>query len=356
MKLNHYMDQGIRRILSTVSMFYLTNQKGRGFLAQFAVEARSAASRREKRAAAGLPAPPFLIASIASRCNLHCAGCYARAEGMCGDQSAQSELLPEDWDRVFREASELGISFVLLAGGEPLLQREVLEVAARQKKIVFPVLTNGLLLQGGNLTLFDENRNLIPAISIEGTGAQTDLRRGAGVARQIEAVMEELKRRKILFGVSITVTRENLAQVVREDFVQRLREKGCGIVLYVEYVPVLSETESLVLTEEENRWLTQQVTRLKLGRRDQVILSFPGDEAQMGGCLAAGRGFFHINPTGAAEPCPFSPYAQQNVREAPLEAVLNAPFFDQVREIGAAELTHQGGCTLFRHEQEVADL
>lgn len=356
MKLNTYMDHGIQRILAAASAFYLTNAGGRRFLARFLPEAKRAAARRKERTAAGLPAPPFLIASIASQCNLHCAGCYARAEGLCADDASRKELLPEEWDQVFQQAEALGVSFILLAGGEPLLKREVLEVAARRNTMVFPVFTNGLLLQGSCLTLFQEHRNLIPVLSMEGDAEQTDLRRGSGVAQRVDEVMKILQEQKLLFAVSITVTRENLEQVTRESFVDTLHQKGCGVVFYVEYVPVQPETVYLALTEEENRWLTQQVAMLKRRTKGLAVLSFPGDEEKMGGCLAAGRGFFHISPTGAAEPCPFSPHAHQNVREDGLEAVLESEFFRQVREISGEDATHLGGCTLYHHEGEVAAL
>lgn len=81
-----------------------------------------------------------------------------------------------------------------------------------------------------------------------------------------------------------------------------------------------------------------------------------GDEQFMGGCLAAGRGFFHISPGGAAEPCPFSPFSKLNVRETSLREVLQSPFFQQVREIEARAQEHHGGCTLFLHEAEVKEL
>lgn len=47
-----------------------------------------------------------------------------------------------------------------------------------------------------------------------------------------------------------------------------------------------------------------------------VFLSFSGDEKYVGGCLAAGRGFFHINANGEVEPCPFSPYSDVNSKES----------------------------------------
>ena len=54
------------------------------------------------------------------------------------DSSAQ-------WDDIFDQAEKLGISFILLAGGEPLMRRDVVEFAGRHKKVIFPVFTNGTI-------------------------------------------------------------------------------------------------------------------------------------------------------------------------------------------------------------------
>ena len=72
-----------------------------------------------RAAARGEHIPPFLIASITTRCNLHCKGCYARANHNCTDSAAaEAQLLsPDDWARIFDEAAELGVAFILLAGG-----------------------------------------------------------------------------------------------------------------------------------------------------------------------------------------------------------------------------------------------
>lgn len=90
-----------------------------------------------------------------------------------------------------------------------------------------------------------------------------------------------------------------------------------------------------------------------------VFLSFPGDEEAMGGCLASGRGFFHINVEGAAEPCPFSPFSVANVQETSLLGALRSPFFEKVQEVSHAHDSaeeHMGGCTLFQHKDGVMAL
>lgn len=356
MNLGLMMQNGISGIMKTIGRFYLGNKKGRAFLADTLPRVQKSAARRRALAGEGLQVPPFLIASIASQCNLHCAGCYARAGGACCSNRETADLTAAEWEDIFAQAAGLGSSFALLAGGEPLLRRDVVEAAARRREMIFPIFTNGTMIDDTYLALFDEHRNLIPVFSVEGDAAATDARRGGGVHAAVEAVMAQMAAKSILFGASVTVTRENLDTVLDEAFVAELRQKGCGILFYVEYVPVEAGTEALALTESEVAWLQQASSGLKARFGDMVILSFPGDEEAMGGCLASGRGFFHINPKGGAEPCPFSPYAKYNLRETPMRAVLESGYFEALREIAAVAGPYTGGCVLFEREREVQAL
>ena len=86
-----------------------------------------------------------------------------------------------------------------------------------------------------------------------------------------------------------------------------------------------------------------------------IFSSFPGDEAETGGCLAAGRGFFHISPSGDAEPCPVSPYSDINVRERPLRDALDSAFFKSLRDGGFLAADHDGACLLLDREKEVLE-
>lgn len=355
MNLNLFMKNGIQGILRSMSRFYLGDPVGRAFLVKMLLQSKKSAEQRERHEKAGTHIPPFLIASIASRCNLRCAGCYARAGGACGEDGAARELTAAQWADIFGQAAELGVSFILLAGGEPLMRRDILEAAAATP-IVYPIFTNGTLLDGDTLSLFEQHRNLIPVLSIEGGRTATDARRGAGVYDQVDAAIARLRERGLLYGVSITVTKENQPVVMRSDFVSRLEKQGCGGVIYVEYVPVEAGSEHLVLDEADRVRAADSARELKDSFPQMVILSFPGDEEAIGGCLAAGRGFFHINPAGGAEPCPFSPYARQNLQEHSLLEVLGSAYFRRLRSISEGAGDPAGGCTLFQHKDEVEAL
>ncbi|URN84271.1 radical SAM/SPASM domain-containing protein [Acetobacterium wieringae] len=355
MNLNSLMDQGIAQIMTTAGRFYLNNPKGRAFLIGLLPELAKSTARRKKQEKEGLHVPPFLIASIASQCNLHCAGCYARAGGSCGTSSGKRDMDAGQWGHIFDQAARLGVAFILLAGGEPFLRRDILDLAGAYPNVIFPIFTNGTMLNQETIEFLDSHRNLIPILSIEGNAKETDDRRGAGTHAQIEMAMGALKKRNILFGAAITVTRQNLPLVTSNDFLEALEDKGCGVTLYVEYVPAEEGTEDLVLMQTQIKQLQALCLELRKSFRRMVILSFPGDEEEMGGCLASGRGFFHINPTGDAEPCPFSPHAKQNLASDSVEAVLRSQYFADLREL-AERVGHHGGCTLFEEKEQVEKL
>ena len=248
------------------------------------------------------------------------------------------------------------ISLILLAGGEPLLRHDVIEVAALHKNIVFPVFTNGTMIQNDYLERFDRNRNLVPILSIEGERNTTDSRRGDGVYDKLVSNMGELKKRGILFGASVTVTKENLAEVLGKEFTNILVELGCKVVIYVEYVPVSEDTKGLALSQEDRDKMEQQLCSLRREQANLVFVSFPGDEKSSGGCLAAGRGFFHINAKGGAEPCPFSPYSDCNVADSSLLDALQSPLFTKLQLENVLMKEHIGGCVLFEQKEVVEGL
>ncbi len=352
--LESYLSKGVEDVVKELVRMSLFHPRESAFMARYAAASRRAAHLRAEAEERGEHVPPFLIASIALACNLHCAGCYARFLQGCGE--GESELLPaETWERIFREAAELGVGFILLAGGEPLLRRDVLERAACFPELLFPVFTNGTLLQGETLELFDRSRNLVPVLSLEGGRETTDERRGPGVYRALEAAMESLKQRRIAFGASVTVTRENLREVTGDGFLEDLHEKGCKAVIFVEYVPTDESTLSLAPGETERALLDDRVQEIRR-KGELLVLSFPGDEKSSGGCLAAGRGFFHINARGGVEPCPFSPYSDRSLKDCSLKEALNSPLFKGLREGGYLREEHEGGCVLFPKRDEVAAL
>ena len=352
-QLGTYLSDNIEEIVRYMMRATLENPRQSAFMARFAVSSRAASRRRAKAEKNGESIPPFLIASITSSCNLHCAGCYARQNHACSDEAPVDQLTAEEWKRIFAEAKELGISFILLAGGEPLIRREVIETAGEFPEILFPLFTNGTLLNGDYIKLFDKKRNLLPVLSIEGRQSKTDGRRGDGVYKRITAAMERIRENNLIFGTSVTVTTANLQEVTSEEFLNELRDNGCKAVIYVEFVSVTEESKELAPGDAERDYLTKRLAVIRETYSNMVFIAFPGDEKSVGGCLAAGRGFFHINSHGGAEPCPFSPYSDCNVKETSLREAMHSHLFEALREHHMLEEYHKGGCVLFENKDTV---
>ncbi len=315
-------------------------------------EQRRAVARRRKYQAQGEEIPPFMIASITKQCNLRCHGCYAMAQPKCGG----TEFTIDEWRRVFEEARGLGIGIILLAGGEPLTRMEILETAMGIPEVIFPVFTNGTLIEQQFLRKIKAARNLIPILSLEGLAENTDQRRGAGVYQNLQTVMTELQAERIFYGVSVTVTRENFATVTSDDFITKLRQKGCKLFIFVEYVPVSPATEDLVLTEQERAKLLGYLHQWRQNYPG-IFIGFPGDEEAFGGCLASGRGFVHLNANGGLEPCPFAPYSDLSLKDYSLREALRSKFLAILRENHQLLSEHgNGGCALWEKRDLVQEL
>ncbi len=351
-----YMTKGVEHIVSDAVKATLKNPKESAFMIGFAKSSAAASKKRRKAEDAGEHVPPFLIASITSKCNLHCSGCYSRCNHATVDSEPVSQLSDDEWLRIFNEADELGISFILLAGGEPMIRRGVIEAAGKTKNILFPIFTNGTFMDERYFELFDKSRNLIPVMSIEGKKEITDSRRGQGVYERLIGNMEEIKKRGLIFGASVTVTTENVHEVTSDDFLKELSERGCKVVIFVEYVPVTDESKKLAPGEKEREHLQKEIARLRNENSEMLYISFPGDEKSTGGCVAAGRGFFHINSHGGAEPCPFSPYSDVNIRSTSLREVLRSPLFLALQNGDVLLDDHDGGCVLYEKRELVEKL
>ena len=351
-----YLAGGVENIVKDALKASLKNPKESLFLLKFSKHAKKATKIRQEYQKEGHNIPVFLIASITSNCNLHCTGCYSRANGSCSDEDNNEQLSSEDWESIFNQSKEIGISFIVLAGGEPMLREDVIKKASEFPEILFPIFTNGTILNKDYLSLFDKNRNLVPILSIEGDEATTDLRRGDGIYNLLMSSMDEMRKRDLIFGASLTFTKGNLDAIIDDEFIENLHQLGCKVVFFIEYVPVDEKTIELAPSDMEREKLLKKLDMLRENYQDMLFFSFPGDEKESGGCLAAGRGFFHINSAGGAEPCPASPYSDINVKDATLLEVLDSKLFKSLRDGDLLLDEHEGGCILFEHKEEVEQL
>jgi MoaA/NifB/PqqE/SkfB family radical SAM enzyme len=312
---------------------------------------RRAARLRDRHEAAGTHVPPFVIYSITERCNLDCAGCYAKLL----HRSDRPEVSDDRVLKLLREASDLGVSVMLLAGGEPLLRGNLLTFTAQFPHILFLLFTNGSLIDGATIDRLREQRHVVPVLSIEGGEDETDERRGGGTYRYVTEAMARLKKRRVFFGTSTTLTRENFELTTSEIHLRDLLRRGCRLFYYINYVPVKPGSDHLQLEPDQVRKLEE---RLADHRKSlpALFIAFPHDEIALGGCLAAGRGFLHINAYGDVEPCPFSPYSDTNLNETSFAEALASPLLQRVLAGSVVLDETDGRCALWKQRRWVEGL
>jgi MoaA/NifB/PqqE/SkfB family radical SAM enzyme len=340
----------IRVSLKTAAGILTAYPSSASALTKIAAALPEAERRREKFSSDDVDVPPLLIVSTTEDCNLSCKGCYACERG--GKRGA----LPSDRVyEVLNEASELGVSVVLLAGGEPLLSHDWLNAMSRHDSMLGLVFTNGTLLDQSRLAWFAENRHMIPLLSIDGNAAQTDARRGEGVHAKVCQAMSALRSSGIPFGVSVTVTSENIGETLNDGFTEDYLQKGCRLFVYVEYVPAEAGTEPLVLSKADKRRLSDFAAQ-SMKKHAALFVAFPGDEEPYGGCLAAGRGFVHVGADGSLEPCPFAPFSDVSLKNTSLKDALNSALLAKVRENHQLLVEGDGGCALWRNRELLTEL
>jgi MoaA/NifB/PqqE/SkfB family radical SAM enzyme len=98
-------------------------------------------------------------------------------------------------------------------------------------------------------------------------------------------------------------------------------------------------------------------TAARLRRKfNALFVAFPGDEDEFGGCLAAGRGFIHVSPSGSLEPCPFAPYSDRNILDMSLKRALRSPLLEKIRQNHDKLQETAGGCALWTEREWVSSL
>jgi len=310
-----------------------------------------AARLRDGHERLGVHVPPFVIFSVTGACNLACAGCYA---GIL-HRSARPEMTDERVSLLLQEARELGVSVILLAGGEPLLRRDLLDEVAAVPEILFLLFTNGSLLDDEVVRILRGASHIIPVLSVEGGAEETDARRGAGAYERVTAAMAGLQAHRMFFGTSTTLTRANFAAATSEDCVRDLARRGCRLFYYINYVPVAPGTDELQISADQVAELNERLARYRRTMA-ALFIAFPTDEVALGGCLAAGKGFLHINAYGDVEPCPFSPYSDSNLLEVSFRDALTSPLFGKIRAEDITLDESDGRCALWKRREWVKGL
>jgi MoaA/NifB/PqqE/SkfB family radical SAM enzyme len=345
------LNQALRIFFKDAVSVSLRNPSQAGYFFQTVLNQQKASKIRAGWEKQGVQVPPIMILSITNRCNLHCKGCYHQAIR----DISKPEMNEQKLRGVISESRDLGVSFMVLAGGEPLVRQDILDITRDYPEIIFLMFTNGLLINDAMISRFKDQKNIVPMISLEGFEEDTDNRRGSGVYAHLQNTIEKLKKQDVFFGTSLTLTRSNFETIADEQFIRNITGLGCKFLIFLEYTPIKENTEDWVITDEQRTRLAESMSSFRT-QYSALFISVPGDEKDFGGCLSAGRGFIHISAEGDVEPCPFAPYSDSNLTNMSLKEALQSDFLKAIRESEDNLNETHGSCSLFAKREWVKSI
>ena len=271
--------------------------------------------------------PWAILLDPTSACNMHCTGCWAAEYGN------RLNLSFDEIDSIITQGKELGVYMYIYTGGEPLMRKQdLIALCNKHSDCEFLAFTNATLIDEEFADEMLRVKNFIPAISVEGSEEDTDSRRGKGSYQRVVRAMEILRRKKLPFGVSCCYTSQNLDSISSEEFIDQLVSWGAKFAWFFHYMPVGNDASPELLLTPEQREKMYRAIRQYRSTKAIFTLDFQNDAEFVGGCIAGGKNYLHINPNGDVEPCVFIHYSNINIKEHSLLECLQQPLFMQYHD------------------------
>ena len=302
------------------------------FVYNFGYKGIRSVEKHKKRLKRGEYFPPFLFISVISGCQLRCQGCWVDVA------EPPKRLSIEDLSRIVRDAQRRGNSYFGILGGEPFLHPELLDFFAAHPDCYFQVFTNGQLITDPVAARLRRLGNVTPLISIEGSTAVSDERRGrTNVLGKTLAGIEACRRHKLLIGVATSVCQTNIDELVTEAWLRRLVGMGVHYAWFHTYRVVGPQASpALALRPDQvvavRRFLVRMRSRVPLA----IVDAYWDDKGEALCPMATGVSH-HISPYGDVEPCPIIQFARETIhdRESLYDTMTRSAFLQDFRKTAA---------------------
>ena len=309
--IEHLLERADPEVVKTIAVNFFINENMIGYPKQ-----------QELKKKYNCNIPWAILLDPTSACNLHCIGCWAAEYGN------KLNLTFEEMDSIITQGKDMGCYIYLFTGGEPLVRKDdIIRLCEKHNDCVFSTFTNGTLIDEKFADEMLRGKNYMPAISLEGMEEATDSRRGKGTFAKVIRAMDLLRERKLLYGVSSCYTSVNYDSITSEEYYDMLIEKGAYFIWYFHCLPVGNDAAPELLPTPEQRELVYRRIREYRRKKPLFAIDFQNDGEFVGGCIAGGRRYFHINANGDMDPCAFIHYSDSNIREKTLLEGMRSPLF-----------------------------
>ena len=295
--------------------------------------------------------PWAILLDPTSACNLHCTGCWAAEYGN------RLNLTFDEIDSIITQGKELGVYMYIYTGGEPLVRKkDLIAICNKHSDCQFLSFTNGTLIDEEFADEMLRVKNFIPAISLEGFEAATDGRRGNGVFEKATRAMKLLHDKHLPFGISACYTSANIDSIASNEYIDYICSLGARFIWYFHYMPVGNDAAPQLLPNPQQREYMYHRIREIRATKPIFAMDFQNDGEYVGGCIAGGRQYAHINPNGDVEPCVFIHYSGANIHDKSLLECLQQPLFKEYHKGQPFNGNHLRPCPMLENPQILGDM
>jgi radical SAM protein with 4Fe4S-binding SPASM domain len=316
--------------------------------------------------------------NLTQRCNLFCAHCYMSA--FSGADTA-NELSTAECRRVMDEIAQVNPQvFLILTGGEPLLRKDIFDLAAYATEKDFTVVlgTNGVLLREPQAKLMRQHGIVGASLSLDSTEAQKHdrFRHLPGAWEGAVRATKVLRDAGLDFSLHMSVTDWNVGEIpAMIDLAQELDARVLNFFFLVrtgrgsnltdisaaQYETILTalaraqgvgsseRPPASAFTTQEDPWSLpvgmagRLLIRAKCAPHFRRIIweldpTSPLLQNYAHGSCPAGKYYCRITPEGDVTPCPYMPVIAGNLRQTSFASLWqHASVFDDLRD------SHLGG-------------
>lgn len=295
--------------------------------------------------------PWAILLDPTSACNLHCTGCWAAEYGHA------LNLSYDDICSIIDQGRELGTHIYIYTGGEPLVRKnDLIRICEKYPDCAFLCFTNATLIDDAFCQDMIRVANFVPAISAEGTEATTDARRGQGTYGKIMHAMELLRQYKLPFGISACWTSQNADAIASEEYFDWMIDQGALFCWFFHYMPVGKSSPAELMPSVEQREHMYRFVRQMRFQKDLFTMDFQNDGEFVGGCIAGGRRYLHINAAGDVEPCVFIHYSNVNIHDVSLLEALKQPLFMKYYQNQPFDANHLRPCPMLENPDRLGKM
>jgi 12,18-didecarboxysiroheme deacetylase len=155
---------------------------------------------------------PVVVWNVTRACNLKCVHCYAHAT----DDATQNELSTDEGRRMIDDLAEFGVPVLLFSGGEPLVRKDLPELAAYavEKGMRAVISTNGTLIGRETAQTLKQIGLSYVGISLDGLEPVNDHFRGVkGAFAKAMTGIRNCQDAGIKVGLRFTINKQNVQEI-----------------------------------------------------------------------------------------------------------------------------------------------